>query len=105
MFWVINLKGKVVKCEGCQEVYLPKGYSSGCRFLEAEFRHEYEHSELRDYSEYYANYRSIVISYVVDGETRCIEFKNISLAHRYNVGEMILLVYNKRKRTIHIKDY
>lgn len=95
--------GIVISCEGCREYILPRDYSSNCRFVSPEYRHELEHDDFCEYGEYFVSYRSITISYDLEGEQHSMEFHDVTSLRQYKVGDSIELVFDKIKNVVRIK--
>lgn len=103
MFFRKKINGIVKSCEGCREYILPRDYSSNCRFVSPEYRHELEHDDICDYGEYFVSYRSITIAYDLEGEQHFMEFHDVTSPRQYGVGDSIELVFDKIKNAVRIK--
>lgn len=103
MFFLKKINGIVKSCEGCKEYILPRDYSSNCRFVLPEYRHELEHDDFCEYGEYFVSYRSVTISYDLDGEQHFMEFHDVTSPRRYRAGDSMELVFDKIKNVVRIK--
>ena len=96
--------GIVISCKGCRDVYLPRDHTSGCRYIDPKLRHELDYDEIDGYEEYFLICHSLVVSYLLNGEEKIVEFKDTTVPYQYRAGDTVSLLYNKRTQAIQIKD-
>lgn len=92
-----------MSCEGSREYILPRDYSSNCRFVSPEYRHELEHDDFCEYGEHFVSYRSVIISYDFDGEEQSMDFHDVMSPRKYKVGDSFELVFDRLKNVVRIK--
>lgn len=102
IFFQKRIKGTVISCNGCREWFSKA--SLGCRFIDSEYLYEPEYSAMNNYADCFVFYRSIVFSYVLCGNVKRIELKNVSFPCQYKEGDSVTLIYNRLNRAVYVRD-
>jgi len=96
-----KIYGNIIECDIKREYTIPRAYSRDC--LDYDYNYEYDHrEEFGGACDYYVEYNSLVIRFLLFGEERIELFNDITLHSRLKVSDTIKIVYNKTDKSFKI---